>query len=108
MQKSIRVTGFDASPNAIQSVIDGDLFATFDFNPWYQFGMGARYLYAVWSGEVNLDDVSSEDRAYYTPVTIITAENAQEFYDDHVTNLPKLDFENWKTELLGNPIEQTW
>lgn len=104
----ILVTGFDGSSDALDCIKAGDLFATCDSNPWYQFGLPTMYLYEAWKGDIDVAAMGPEYRAYYTEAVLVTGENVEEWYENHVTNLPVLDFANWKDISFGGAIPMTW
>jgi ABC-type sugar transport system substrate-binding protein len=87
----IHVTGFDGIDAAVKATQAGDMYGTVGANPYVEGGQGVAYLYACWSGELDLSTLSDGQRSFLTEPELIT----QHTVDDFVNKTVELDFENY-------------
>lgn len=74
----VAIVGIDAVPEAVQAVADGKMTATVSVDGPWQGGIGLAMGYCVLTGELDLADVSDEQRAFFAEQTLVNAENAEE------------------------------
>lgn len=75
----VKVTGIDGIPDEITAVEDGKITATMYSNPYLQAGLGCAYLYQAWSGNINSEDLTAEQRCFLTEGVLVTADTVEEF-----------------------------
>lgn len=75
----VAVVGIDAVPDALAALEDGSMTATVSSDGPWQGGIGLAIGYCVATGELDMDDVSDEARAFYAEQFLITQENVGEF-----------------------------
>jgi ribose transport system substrate-binding protein len=74
----VAVVGIDAVPEAVQAIADGTMTATVSSDGPWQGGIGLAMGYCALTGELDVSELSEEQRAFYAEQTLITAENAEE------------------------------
>ena len=89
----VPVTGVDGIQLAVESVLKGEMAGTVAWDPFWQGGMGLAIGYAAKTGVFDPAKEGKEHREFYGTGVVITADNAQAFYDANVKSEPTLD---WK------------
>lgn len=74
--RDVKVIGFDGSPNGAQSILDGGMTATVAQTPGVMAEEGVKALY-----ELIVNGTAPEDM--YTPCTMVTIDNAEEYLNWH-------------------------
>ena len=75
----VAVVGIDAVPDALTAIEDGSMTATVSSDGPWQGGIGLAIGYCVATGEMSVDDISDEDRAWYAEQFLIEQDNVAEF-----------------------------
>jgi ribose transport system substrate-binding protein len=75
----VAVVGIDAVPDALTAIEDGTMTATVSSDGPWQGGIGLAIGYCVATGELSVDDISDEDRAWFAEQFLITSDNVAEF-----------------------------
>lgn len=96
LQGQIPVVGFDAVPEALEAIQDPDsgYVATVSTDPWWQGGAGLAIAYQAATGQIDVSELSHEQRAFYGTQTVVTADNVADYLQ--APSLEKLtpDFED--------------
>ncbi|MDY5510750.1 sugar ABC transporter substrate-binding protein [Dysosmobacter sp.] len=74
--RDVKVIGFDGSPNGAQSILDGGMTATVAQTPGVMAQEGVKALY-----ELLINGTAPKDM--YTPCSMVTEENANDYLDWH-------------------------
>lgn len=77
----VAVAGIDAVPDALAAIEDGSMVATVSSDGPWQGGVGLAMGYCVATGELSMDDITTEDRAFFAEQFLITADNVADFSD---------------------------
>ncbi|USQ80484.1 sugar ABC transporter substrate-binding protein [Ornithinimicrobium faecis] len=75
----VAVVGIDAVPDALTAIEDGTMTATVSSDGPWQGGIGLAIGYCVATGELALDDIADEDRAWFAEQFLITSDNVADF-----------------------------
>ncbi len=75
----VAVVGIDAVPDALTAIEDGSMTATVSSDGPWQGGIGLAIGYCVATGELAVDDIDTENRAFFAEQFLITEENVAEF-----------------------------
>ena len=75
----VAVVGIDAVPDALTAIADGTMTATVSSDGPWQGGIGLAIGYCVATGELSVDDIADEDRAWYAEQFLIQQDNVAEF-----------------------------
>ena len=75
----VAVVGIDAVPDALTAIEEGTMTATVSSDGPWQGGVGLAIGYCVATGEISVDDIDEEHRAFYAEQFLITEENVAEF-----------------------------
>lgn len=75
----VAVVGIDAVPDALTAIEDGSMTATVSSDGVWQGGIGLAIGYCVATGELDMDDISDEQRAFYAEQFLITKDNVADF-----------------------------
>ncbi|MDO9456443.1 sugar ABC transporter substrate-binding protein [Nocardioides sp.] len=77
----VAVVGIDAVPDALTAIQDGTMTATVSSDGPWQGGIGLAIGYCVATGELAVEDIPTEDRAWYAEQFLIDADNVADFID---------------------------
>lgn len=80
----VAVVGIDAVPDALTAIENGTMTATVSSDGPWQGGIGLAIGYCVATGELAVDDIPEEDRAWYAEQFLITADNVADFSSPEV------------------------
>ncbi len=94
----VLVTGIDATDQAIQGILDKKWAATVASNPFWQGGMALSIGYHAKQGKFDPAKEPKLHREFYGKIVLVTAKNAEEFYNTNVLDKPRIDWE----DLWGN------
>ena len=86
----VAVVGIDAVPDALTAIEDGTMTATVSSDGPWQGGIGLAIGYCVATGEIAVDDIADEDRAWFAEQFLITGDNVGDFTSPQVD---EADFE---------------
>jgi len=75
----VAVVGIDAVPDALTAIEDGTMTATVSSDGPWQGGIGLAIGYCVATGEIAVDDIAEEDRAWFAEQFLITGDNVGDF-----------------------------
>ena len=99
------MTGIDGIQLAVEAVLNGEMAGTVAWDPYWQGGMGLSIGYHAKTGKFDPSKEPKEHREFYGKGVIITAENAQEFYDTNIKAEPKLDWNDiWGRVERPDPV----
>jgi ribose transport system substrate-binding protein len=88
----VPVTGIDGIQLAVEAILKGEMAGTVAWDPYWQGGMGLSIGCHAKTGGFDPAAEPKEHREFYGTGVIITAENAQAFYDTNVLAEPTLDW----------------
>jgi ribose transport system substrate-binding protein len=75
----VAVVGIDAVPDALTAIEDGSMTATVSSDGPWQGGIGLAIGYCVATGELSVDDIADEERAWYAEQFLIEQDNVADF-----------------------------
>lgn len=75
----VAVVGIDAVPDALTAIEDGTMTATVSSDGPWQGGIGLAIGYCVATGELSVDDIADEERAWYAEQFLIEQGNVADF-----------------------------
>jgi ribose transport system substrate-binding protein len=77
----IPLVGFDAVPQALEEIQSGEnlYVASVSTDPWWQGGAGLSLAYKAATGELDVSELSHDERAFYAEQSVVTAENVEDF-----------------------------
>ncbi|WP_210529989.1 sugar ABC transporter substrate-binding protein [Rubellimicrobium arenae] len=94
LQGQIPITGIDGIQTAVEAVRAGEMTATVFWDPFWQGAMGLSIPYHARTGTFDPAAEPPEHREFYGSATVVTTENAESFYAEHIAATPQLDFED--------------
>lgn len=86
----IKVCGADGTPDAAAAIQAGDMVCTMNNNPYVQCGYMLTYCYKALTGELDVENMTPEERYFNTPGAFWTQENI----DAALSETPDLDFDD--------------
>ncbi len=92
MAGSVPVTGIDGIQLAVEAVMAGEFAGTVAWDPFWQGAMGLSIPYHAKTGEFDPAAEPQDHREFYGSGIVITADNAEEFYETNIKSSPDLDF----------------
>lgn len=90
----VPVSGIDGIQLAVEAVLAGEFSGTVAWDPFWQGSIGLSIGYHAKIGKFDPATEPEEHREFYGTGIVVTAENAQEFYDNNVLASPEIDFED--------------
>jgi ribose transport system substrate-binding protein len=97
----VLVTGIDGTSQAVQNVLDKTFAATVAWDPFWQGGMGLSIGYHAKMGKFDPAKEPKEHREFYGTGVLITAKNADDWYNKNVLDVPRIDFEDLWGRVTG-------
>jgi ribose transport system substrate-binding protein len=96
LQGQIPVVGFDAVPEALEAIQDPEsgYIATVSTDPWWQGGAGLAIAYQAATGEIDVADLTHEQRAFYGTQTVVNADNVGDYLKAPPLEVLEPDFED--------------
>ena len=88
----VPVTGIDGIQLAVEAILKGEMAGTVAWDPFWQGGMGLSIGYHAKTGKFDPSKEPKDHREFYGKGVVITADNAQAFYDNNIKSEPKLDW----------------
>lgn len=88
----VPVTGIDGIQLAVEAILKGEMAGTVAWDPFWQGGMGLSIGYHAKTGKFDPSKEPKDHREFYGTGVIITADNAQNYYDTNIKAEPKLDW----------------
>ncbi|SFC87687.1 sugar ABC transporter substrate-binding protein [Tropicimonas isoalkanivorans] len=104
MSGQVAITGIDGIETAVQAVIDGEMVATVSWDPFWQGSIGLAIPLRARLGEIDPESLGKDKREFYAKGVVVTAENAQAFYEANFVTAPELDVDDIWARYAG-PIE---
>ncbi|NLP84769.1 sugar ABC transporter substrate-binding protein [Microbacterium sp. CFH 90308] len=106
LQGQVPIVGFDAVPEALEAIQDESTgyLATVSTDPWWQGGAGLSLAYKAATGEIDVAELSHEQRAFYGTQTVVTADNVADFEQAPELSTIQPDFDDPWSRSQG-PIE---
>jgi ribose transport system substrate-binding protein len=101
LEGQVLVTGIDGTSQAVQNVLDGMFAATVAWDPFWQGGMGLSIGYHAKMGTFDPANEPPEHREFYGTGLLITAENAEEYYNTNVLDVPRVDWDDLWGRVTG-------
>jgi ribose transport system substrate-binding protein len=98
---TVPVTGIDGTSQAVENVLDGTFAATVAWDPFWQGGMGLSIGYHAKIGTFDPAEEPEEHREFYGTGLLISAENAEEYYNLNVLDVPRVDWEELWDRVTG-------
>jgi ribose transport system substrate-binding protein len=80
----VAVVGIDAVPDALTAIENGTMTATVSSDGPWQGGIGLAIGYCVATGELSVDDIADEDRAWFAEQFLIQEDNVGDFTSPEV------------------------
>ncbi len=90
----VPVVGIDGIQLAVEAVLAGEFAATVAWDPFWQGSIGLSIPYHAAIGAFDPAKEPPEHREFFGTGIVVTADNAQQFYDDNVLASPQIDFED--------------
>lgn len=77
----VPIVGFDAVPQALEEIQSGEnrYVASVSTDPWWQGGAGLSLAYKAATGEIDVSELSNDQRAFYAEQSVVTADNVEDF-----------------------------
>lgn len=94
----VAVVGIDAVPDALTAIENGDMTATVSSDGPWQGGIGLAIGYCVATGELSVDEIAEENRAFYAEQFLINEDNVGEFVD------PETDVSDFECDNVFNRV----
>ena len=88
----VPVTGIDGIQLAVEAILAGEMAGTVAWDPYWQGGMGLSIGYHAATGKFDPSKEPKDHREFYGTGVVITADNAQEYYDNNIKSEPQLDW----------------
>jgi ribose transport system substrate-binding protein len=88
----VPVTGIDGIQLAVEAILAGEMAGTVAWDPYWQGGMGLSIGYHAATGQFDPAKEPKDHREFYGTGVIITADNAQSYYDSNIKAEPELDW----------------
>lgn len=90
----VLVTGIDGIQLAVEAVLAGEFAATVAWDPFWQGGMALSIGYAAKTGVFDPAELPEENREFYGTGIVVNSENAEEFYNTSVLDVPRIDWDD--------------
>ncbi len=90
----VPVTGIDATSQAIQNILDKKFVATVASNAFWQGGMALSIGYHAKQGKFDPAKEPKDHREFYGKIVLVTSKNVEEYYNQNVLDLPRVDWED--------------
>ncbi|NDJ62463.1 MAG: sugar ABC transporter substrate-binding protein [Chloroflexi bacterium] len=90
----VPITGIDGIQLAVEAVLAGEFAATVAWDPFWQGGMGLSIGYAAKTGVIDVSELPEENREFYGTGIIVNSENAEEFYNTSVLDVPRIEWDD--------------
>lgn len=88
----VPVTGIDGIQLAVEAILAGEMAGTVAWDPYWQGGMGLSIGYHAATGAFDPSKEPKAHREFYGTGVVITADNAQDYYDTNIKSEPTLDW----------------
>jgi ABC-type sugar transport system substrate-binding protein len=99
---TIMVTGVDATGDAVNAIIKGEMLCTVSPDPYWQSGMSLSFAYHAYQDKIKPSELAKSKRAFYTSTLLVSRDNAESFLRDYVNGEPELDYQAlWKQKWNG-------
>jgi ribose transport system substrate-binding protein len=88
----VPVTGIDGTKLAVEGIMKGEMAGTVAWDPFWQGGMGLSIGFHAKTGKFDPAKEPKEHREFYGRGTVVTADNAKDYYDKNITHEEVLDW----------------
>ena len=88
----VPVTGIAGIQLAVEAILAGEMAGTVAWDPYWQGGMGLSIGYHAAPGAFDPSKEPKDHREFYGTGVVITADNAQDYYDTNIKSEPTLDW----------------
>ena len=88
----VPVTGIDGTKLAVEGIMKGEMAGTVAWDPFWQGGMGLSIGFHAKTGKFDPAKEPKDHREFYGRGTVITADNAKDYYDKNITHEEVLDW----------------
>ncbi|MDF3154549.1 sugar ABC transporter substrate-binding protein [Mesorhizobium sp. XAP10] len=88
----VPVTGLDATQLAVEAIQKGEMVGTVSFEPYWHGGIALAIGLAAKTGKFDPAKEPKEHREFYGTGPVVTAANADEFYQNNFLAEPKFDW----------------
>jgi ribose transport system substrate-binding protein len=90
----VLVSGVDGTRLAVEGILAGEVAATVGSDPFWQGGMSLSIGLKAFMGEFDPATEPPEHREFYGTGILVTADNAQEFYNTNILDVPQIDWDD--------------
>jgi ribose transport system substrate-binding protein len=92
----IPLVGFDAVPQALEEIQSGEnrYVASVSTDPWWQGGAGLSLAYKAATGELDVAELSHDQRAFYAEQSVVTADNVENYLSAPALEKIQPDFDD--------------
>lgn len=90
----VPITGIDGIQLAVEAVLAGEFAATVAWDPFWQGGMGLSIGYGAKTGAFDVAELGEENREFYGTGIIVNSDNAEEFYNTSVLDVPRIEWDD--------------
>lgn len=80
----VLVTGSDGGTDALELIASGEMVSTMFIDGRYQGAVASALTYAVATGQLDVADLSEDQRSFFLDQTLVTADNVDEFLNADV------------------------
>ncbi|MCC7206720.1 MAG: sugar ABC transporter substrate-binding protein [Anaerolineae bacterium] len=101
---TVLVSGVDGTKLAIEGILNGEVAATVGSDPFWQGGMSLSIGLKAAMGEFDPATEPKEHREFYGTGILVTSENAQEFYDKNILDVPVIDWDDIWGRVTGQIV----
>ena len=98
---SVPVTGIDGIKQAVDSIKDGEMVGTVDWDPIWLGGMGVSIAYNAHVGKIDIAKEPHEHREFYGTGVPVTYKNVDEYIANYVDKTPEIDWNDWWGRVSG-------
>ena len=98
----VKITGIDATGDAVKAVIAGEMLCTASPDPYWQAGMSLSFAYQAYRGNLSVTGIPQGKRACYITTQLIDQENAEKYLADYVNGMPTYNYlDLWQGKWLA-------
>jgi ribose transport system substrate-binding protein len=97
----VPVTGIDGIKLAVEAVLAGEFAATVAWDPFWQGGMGLALGYSAKTGVYDPAAEPEEHREFYGTGIVVASDNAQDYYNSNVLDVPHVDWSDLWGRVTG-------
>ncbi|MCU1425471.1 MAG: transporter substrate-binding protein [Microbacteriaceae bacterium] len=96
LEGTIPIIGFDAVPQALDEIQSGTsgFIASVSSDAFWQGGAGLSLAYQAATGQIDVSELSNDERAFYGTQIVVTAENVGDFLETPSLDALQTDFDD--------------